>query len=328
MRMHMTLAGPSAILRAQPADEAILFASARARAVRLSSRGLGWPTLNFERYDSPPSSRALPKGSRHHLIFIGLGGGRVVRALGNETEELELSSGCVAVVPSGTPVSWTWATRISFSVLTLEPAFLDRVAEEVFSLQPEDYRLVFSERASDAAITNIAGVLSREAVRREPGGRLYAESLANILSVHLLRNYAQCADGRTLGACSVPEETGAESGDGAPTGRMIGLHSRGVAEAVRYIQDNYPREVTLSDIAAAVHLSPFHLTRLFKQALGVSPHQYLIQVRVNSARSLLTAGSGERSLAEVASAVGFADQSHLTRHFKRLLGVTPKPLRP
>ena len=323
----MTLSGSHVALRAESAaDEAMVFAPARAKAVRLSSRDLGWPALNFERYDSPPSSRALPKGSRHHLIFVGLGSGRMVRALGHETADLELSSGCVAVVPSGTPVSWTWSTRISFSVLALEPAFLDRVAEEVFALRPEDYRLIFSERASDAAITNIAGVLSREAVRREPGGRLYAESLANILSVHLLRNYAQCADGRTLGACSMPEEAVVEPGETAPAGRM-GFHSRAVAEAVRYIQDNYSREVTLSDIAAAVHLSPFHLTRLFKQALGVSPHQYLIQVRVSSARSLLTAGSGERSLAEVASAVGFADQSHLTRHFKRLLGVTPKQLR-
>jgi AraC family transcriptional regulator len=323
----MNLYGSSAVLRAEPpADEGPVLEPGRAKAVRLSSRGLGWLALNFERYDSPPSSRALPKGSRHHLIFVGLGGGRMVRVVGDETADLELSSGCVAVVPSGIPVSWTWSTRISFSVLALEPAFVDRVAAEVFSLQPEDYRLVFSERASDAAITNIAGVLSREAVRREPGGRLYAESLANILSVHLLRNYAQCADGRTLGTCSMPEEAVIEASEGTPAGR-VGFHSRAVAEAVRYIQDNYSREVTLSDIASAVHLSPFHLTRLFKQALGVSPHQYLIQVRVNSARSLLTAGSGERSLAEVASAVGFADQSHLTRHFKRLLGVTPKQLR-
>jgi len=323
----MSLSDSDAVLMAESAaDETVVFAPARARAVRLSSRGLGWSTLNFERYDSPPSSRALPKGSRHHLIFVGLGGGRMVRVLAGETAELELSSGCVAVVPSNTPVTWTWSTRISFSVLALEPAFLDRVAEEVFGLQPDDYRLVFSERVSDAAITNIAGVLSREAVRQEPGGRLYAESLANILSVHLLRNYAQCADGRTLGACSMPDETVTDTVAGATAGRM-GFHSRAVAEAVRYMQDNYSREVPLSDIAAAVHLSPFHLTRLFKQTLGVSPHQYLIQVRVNSARSLLTAGSGERSLAEVASAVGFADQSHLTRHFKRLLGVTPKQLR-
>ena len=323
----MSLSDSDAVLMADSAvDDAVVFAPARARAVRLSSRGLGWSTLNFERYDSPASSRALPKGSRHHLIFVGLGGGRMVRVLGGETAELELSSGCVAVIPSGTPVTWTWSTRISFSVLALEPAFVDRVAEEVFGLQADDYRLVFSERVSDAAITNIAGVLSREAVRREPGGRLYAESLANILSVHLLRNYAQCADGRTLGACSMPDETIADTGAVATAGRM-GFYSRAVAEAVRYMQDNYSREATLSDIAAAVHLSPFHLTRLFKQTLGVAPHQYLIQVRVNSARSLLTAGSGERSLAEVASAVGFADQSHLTRHFKRLLGVTPKQFR-
>ena len=97
---------------------------------------------------------------------------------------------------------------------------------------------------------------------------------------------------------------------------------------MRFIQENYSRELSLQDMADAVHLSPFHLARVFKQALGVSPHQYLIQVRVNSARALLAAGSGERSLAEVADAVGFADQSHLTRHFKRLLGVTPGQLRP
>jgi AraC family transcriptional regulator len=67
--------------------------------------------------------------------------------------------------------------------------------------------------------------------------------------------------------------------------------------------------------------------RLFRQTLGVSPHQHVIQVRVNNARSLLSAGSGRRSLAEIASAVGFADQSHLTRHFKRITGVTPRQFR-
>ena len=63
------------------------------------------------------------------------------------------------------------------------------------------------------------------------------------------------------------------------------------------------------------------------RTFSVSPHQYLIQLRVNSARSLLSAGSGEHSLAELASAVGFADQSHLTRHFKRIVGVTPRQFR-
>ena len=209
--------------------------------------------------------------------------------------------------------------------MSLEPRFVDRVAHSVFNLSPGQYRLALGERTADAVITNIVGVLSREVVRREPGGRLYAESLANILAVHLLRNYAQCPDGKLLEACSQPEEATLAAKD-ERAGRG-GSHPRAVAEAVRFIQDNYARDVSLNDIAEAVHLSPFHVARLFKQALGISPHQYLIQVRVHSARSLLLAGSGGRSLAEVATAVGFADQSHLTRHFKRLLGLTPKQLR-
>jgi AraC family transcriptional regulator len=67
-----------------------------------------------------------------------------------------------------------------------------------------------------------------------------------------------------------------------------------------------------------------HCAHAPKKATGMSPRQYLMQVRVHTARSLLSAGEGERSIAEVADAVGFADQSHLTRHFKRALGVTPK----
>ena len=310
-----------------PADEPPRFSDSYLEAVRVTSRGLGWSVLNFERRDSSPASRTLAHGSREHLIFVSLGAGRIVRESGHEKVEIELSPGWVAVVPSRTPVSWTWSTNISVSVLTLEPAFLDRVAKDVFGLEPDHYRLALSERSNDAAITNIAGVLSREVMRAEPGGRLYAESLANILAVHLLRNYAQCADGRILEACTISDEIAKAMPADDVSGRA-GLHPRAVAEAVRFLQENYSRDVSLNDIADAVHLSPFHVARLFKQALGVSPHQYLIQIRVNSARSLLEAGSGERSLAEVASAVGFADQSHLTRHFKRLLGVTPKQLRP
>ena len=59
----------------------------------------------------------------------------------------------------------------------------------------------------------------------------------------------------------------------------------------------------------------------------MSPHQYLIEVRVHSALALLSAGAERPSLAEVAAAVGFSDQSHLTRQFKRILGTTPKKAR-
>jgi AraC family transcriptional regulator len=290
-------------------------------SVRVSSRGLGWGALNFERRDYRPSSRALAKGSNEHLIFVGLTTGRVVRESGGQRVEHELSPGCVALVPAHTPVSWSWSTRISLSVLRLDPPFVDRVAQSAFGLGPGDYRLVVAERSYDAAIANIAGVLAREALRGEPGGQVYAESLASILAVHLLRHYAQRADG---GAPKLEQAAPATSSEG---GARNGAHPRAVSDALEVIHANYARDLSLTDIAAAAHLSPFHLARLFKQCLGVSPHQYLIQVRVNSARWLLSAGSGERSLAEVATAVGFADQSHLTRHFKRVTGMTPRQFR-
>ena len=289
--------------------------------VAMSSRGLGWSGLKFERRDSRRGSRHQPEGSRHHLIFLGLSNGQVIRESNSERVEHVLTPGCVLIIPARTPVRWKWNSRIGYAVLLLEPDVLDRVAREAFGLSPDRYRLPVSECRSDTAIANIAGVLARETLSRDRAGSLYSESLANILSVHLLRNYAATPDGSALDAAEPSEQ---ERSHVTPP---AAAQSRAVAEALQFIQQNYAHDVGLSDIAAAAHLSPFHLARLFKQTLGVSPYQHVIQVRVNSARHLLSAGSGRRSLAEIASAVGFSDQSHLTRHFKRLTGVTPSQYR-
>lgn len=296
---------------------------AHASNVHVSSRTLGWTGLNYERRDYRPSSRALPPaGSSQHLIFVSLTSGHIVCESDGVRGEHELSPGCVAVLPAGTSMSWHWSTPVSFSVLRLEPALLDRVARSVFGLEPHDYRLTRAERRIDTAITNIAGVLAREVVHADPGSRLYAESLASILAVHLLRQYAHSTDGDPLVRYpALPEATLQAP---AQVVRSNGLQPRPISDALAFIHTNYARELSLKDIAQAAHLSSFHLARVFKQALGVSPHQYLIQLRVSSARWLLAAGSGERSLAEVAVAVGFADQSHLTRHFKRVIGTTPR----
>ncbi|MFK4099904.1 AraC family transcriptional regulator [Streptomyces sp. NPDC019531] len=78
--------------------------------------------------------------------------------------------------------------------------------------------------------------------------------------------------------------------------------------------------LSLEAAAAQVQAHPAHLVRAFSTAYGIAPHQYLTSRRVDRARSLLLAGSGP---AEVAALTGFHDQAHLTRHFKRLVGVTP-----
>jgi len=284
---------------------AVEIASLRPESVQLSSRALGWTQLNFERREVGPSARHLPKGATEHLVFVSLGGGTMQRESAEGTVRHELAPGFVAVLPSGHPVRWSWNSRITFSLLALQPAFLEQVAEQSLGQKADKIRLAFAEREQDPAIASIAAALACEALRGDAGSRLCSASLANILAVHLLRNYT---------------DSPAELISDAP---RTAVH-RAVGRAVAFIQANHARDIGLADIAAAAHISPFHLARLFKRAIGVAPYQYLIQTRVNSARALITAGGGGHSLAQIATSVGFADQSHLTRHFKRVLGMTPK----
>lgn len=78
--------------------------------------------------------------------------------------------------------------------------------------------------------------------------------------------------------------------------------------------------LTLTELAAAVGLSTFHAARLFSRSVGMPPHAWRKQLRLQRAQALLRQG---KSVTEVASATGFADQSHFTRHFKRAYGVAP-----
>ncbi len=87
-----------------------------------------------------------------------------------------------------------------------------------------------------------------------------------------------------------------------------------------YVESHYADNPSLEQLAAEAHLSPFHLIRVFQDEFGLPPHAYLNQVRIRRARGMLDQG---QSIAAVAYATGFSDQSHLTRHFKRIVGVTP-----
>ena len=96
---------------------------------------------------------------------------------------------------------------------------------------------------------------------------------------------------------------------------------RGLAQRLRtFLDENYQRNVTLAELGEYAGVSPFHLAHVFRNAVGLPPHRYLEQRRVRHARALIAAG---RPLSFAALDAGFNDQAHLTRHFKRHLGVTP-----
>ncbi|MBD2092837.1 helix-turn-helix transcriptional regulator [Microcoleus sp. FACHB-1515] len=87
-----------------------------------------------------------------------------------------------------------------------------------------------------------------------------------------------------------------------------------------YLHDNFSSNVSLDQLAEITRLDRSYLTRIFRQAVGMPPYTYLNQIRVEKAKQFLQQGM---AVAEVAIAVGMSDQSHLTRHFKRIFGITP-----
>lgn len=96
---------------------------------------------------------------------------------------------------------------------------------------------------------------------------------------------------------------------------------RAVRLVREYIEDNYAESISLRDLSEVAGVSAYHLLRVFKSSVGVPPHTYLIQKRLNRARGMLSRG---RSIIEVALESGFSDQSHFTNTFKRATGVTPR----
>jgi AraC-like DNA-binding protein len=100
--------------------------------------------------------------------------------------------------------------------------------------------------------------------------------------------------------------------------KVNGRHA--VERAMRYLQERFSEPIRLDELSIATGLSRFHLVRAFTKQFGIPPHAYQIRLRIVRGRELLRAGI---PIASIAAQLGFADQSHFTRHFKQALGITP-----
>lgn len=139
----------------------------------------------------------------------------------------------------------------------------------------------------------------------EWNSRLYAESAASMLVVHLLLHY--CGRKHTI-----QEYTG-----GLPNSKLL--------QVVDYINAHLDQNISLASLGELVHMSHYHFGRLFKQSTGFTPYQYLIERRLERVKSLLA--NTDLSIAEIAKCTGFSSHSHLTRLFCKHLSVTPRKYR-
>jgi AraC family transcriptional regulator len=96
-------------------------------------------------------------------------------------------------------------------------------------------------------------------------------------------------------------------------------------QAIDYVHTHLDRDLSLAELAGIINVTPTYFASLFKQAMGISPHQYVIQQRVKRSAEMLK--RTDLAIADIALQVGFSSQSHLTQQFKRITGLTPKQVR-
>ncbi|MDQ4001304.1 MAG: AraC family transcriptional regulator [Actinomycetota bacterium] len=279
----------------------------------LTSAGRGWTNIELMRYTGYIDEIAAPSVSYHlTLVYLGRSPHDVLQRLDGRVYEERFHQGEIAIVPAGLPCEWSWKRRTDDILeIRLGDALLREVAQSV-EVDPDDLEIVHRLCAPDPQIERIGLSLKEEAEADGlVGGKLYAESLANALSISLIRDHS------SFGRKAVRK---------AAAEHIRGLTKRALKEVIDYVGDNLAnKDLTLAEMAGTVHMSPYHFSRLFKESTGLAPHQYVIERRVRRAEELLSNTS--LPIAEIALLCGFAHQSHLNRHFKRLLGVNPKALR-
>ncbi len=270
-----------------------------------SSRTRGWNGIVVERYRVDDVDVVARSDAVQVTVHLGAPV-TMVQTRCRMSERRRITKGDITVTPHGKSRGWRHQGRADFVALSLAPALIRNTAAAAGDIRPERIKILDTFGTRDPQIEQFGLSLLAELEGEGFGGRLYAESLASALAVHLLRRYS------TAGAAAVLP---------APTV----LPSFKLRRATEFINDNLGRNISLSEIARSLAMSSYHFARAFKQTTGIAPHHYLIERRVECAKSLLH--ETDLSITEIAHRVGCTNQSHFSMLFHRATAMTPSMFR-
>jgi AraC family transcriptional regulator len=270
----------------------------------MRKRKAAWDGIKLEHCELRPGE--LPRHRhREHVILLSLTDGcrgELITGSGIGISGTQ-KKGNICVVPAGLDHQAVLEASSENLALYLDPSLVTKAASEAQLAGSFEIAERYARR--DPVINSIGIALLGELDSEGLSGRLYVESLANVLAVHLLRYY------------SVPSTR--------PVTFTGGLSSVKLRQVTDFISDNYGRDIKLAALAQVAGMSSFHFAREFKRTTGTTPHQYLIKFRIERAKALLA--KRDLPLIEVSLRSGFSHQSHFTRLFRRVTGTTPHSYR-
>jgi AraC family transcriptional regulator len=267
---------------------------------------LGTETIQIEHLQLPPGEGEF-HAEAAHTLFVNLTP-RPLHYLQKQDGKIHTGlyrQGEMLITPANTPLFVRWKGHENCLQIQLPDAFLKRVAEETLGKDGDRLTLVPTFQSRNQQLEAIATLVMGEVQQRQPGGALYLDSLANMLAVQLLRHHGTTS-------AQLPNFEG-----GLPTYQLN--------QVLDYIEAGLAEDIKLADLAELLEISPFHFGRMFKQSTGSSPHQYVIQQRVERVKRLLK--QTDQAIIDIALDCGFNSHSHLSKQFRQVTGVTPREFR-
>lgn len=207
------------------------------------------------------------------------------------------TTGAFGVVPYGEVNIYKPYKDQHIVSIHLEPGFLDMLFDQA------KINLVQHRGVADPVIYGLVNAMRKELQNQHFVGRIYGESLTHALALHLATHYSDKKDDALF----------------MPRGK---LSAGQLKDIIDYCYERRESDLSLADLAAQVHLSPFHFSRLFKQTIGCTPCGYIHQLKIDQAKRLIR--QKKMPLTAIAYQLGFSDQAHFCRAFKKATGVSPR----
>lgn len=272
----------------------------------LSSQESGWNGIFFNHYDHSAHESPEHQWMQHIIGVTGQGGhpGQSEHRIEGQIQTCYCKPGEMLFIPAGMRYSSNWQQAGEFSLLGFSPRFFEQIAHE--SVRIKRVELIPQIGIHDPLVQQIGLALKADVEAKHPAGRMFGESLATGLVIHLLKQYSVWQ----------PQPFSGNKG------RLSQYQLQAVLD---YIHTHLDRDIALSDVAAVLNLSQYHFCRLFKQSIGVTPCQYLTRCRIDRAKELLQ--TTQLTITEIAFAVGLTNHSSFTRLFRQYVGMSPKGFR-
>lgn len=273
----------------------------------LHSEDIGWSALHAAVFrEAPFRAREAPIG-HPSLIYHISNPTQVTRKIdGAKLEQELIGPRRFSLTPGESSTEWQHAGNPEILQVYLRKSIYQAAVEEMYGLEGATAEIVPRFATIDPLMEQLALAILAALRDGSTQDRLYVETMAQMMAVHLARRHS---------TRSRPERIVA--GDG--------LSRQRIRRLLEYIEANLGGDLSLEAMATEVDMSPFYLSRVFKASLGQSPHRYVLERRVERAKAMLR--DSDAPVADVALAAGFSSQSHLSNWFHRLVGTSPAAYR-